>query len=58
MQNMFVAALIAITAPTQGEAVMQHVIGRYDVKITPVASVSENGIALGRILVENRFSGR
>ena len=57
MRNMFFAAVIALAAPAQGGAVMQHVTGRFDVKITPEASDSADGAALGRMLVEKQFFG-
>ena len=50
-------ATIAMAAPAQGEAEMHHATGTFAVKITPVASDSIDGGALGRLRVDKQFSG-
>lgn len=57
MRNILATLLLLLAAPALGEPIMQHASGTFEVKITPAANDSADGVTLGRMTVAKQFSG-
>ena len=57
MKNMIAAVVLAMAVPGQGETVMQHATGAFEVKMTPQAQDEAGGVAMARMRVDKVFSG-